>query len=127
MGFGRNRWVARMNSPLVDAEIPLRGDVWWVALDPTVGSEIQKTRPAVVVSNDSCNRSGTRVVVVPITSNVTRLYLGDAPIVVAGKAGRALGDQVRSVDKRRLVSRIARLTLQELQRVDEALRVTLAL
>jgi mRNA-degrading endonuclease toxin of MazEF toxin-antitoxin module len=49
---------------------PRRGDVFRVNLDPVVGTEIRKTRPAVVVSNDSCNRNGARVVVLPITSNV---------------------------------------------------------
>ena len=54
---------------------PRRGDIYWVALDPAIGTEIQKTRPAVIVSNDSCNRYGTRVVVLPITSNVTERKL----------------------------------------------------
>ena len=56
---------------------PRRGDIYWVALDPAIGTEIQNTRPAVIVSNDSCNRYGTRVVVLPITSNVTSLYPGE--------------------------------------------------
>jgi len=55
---------------------PRRGDVYWVNLDPVVGTEIRKTRPAVVVSNDSCNRYGARVVVLPVTSNVDSLYPG---------------------------------------------------
>jgi hypothetical protein len=55
---------------------PRRGEVYWVNLDPVVGTEIRKTRPAVIVSNDSCNRYGTRVVVLLITSNVTSLYPG---------------------------------------------------
>ena len=59
---------------------PRRGDIYWVALDPAIGTEIQKTRPAVIVSNDSCNRYGTRVVVLPITSNVTSLYPGEARV-----------------------------------------------
>ena len=52
---------------------PRRGDVYWVALDPALGTEIRKTRPAVVISNDSCNRYGSRVVVLPITRNVDSL------------------------------------------------------
>jgi len=47
---------------------PRRGDVYWVALDPAKGTEIRKTRPAVIVSNDSCNAFGTRVVVLPVTT-----------------------------------------------------------
>lgn len=106
---------------------PRRGDVYWVNLDPLIGTEIRKTRPAVVVSNDSCNRYGSRVVVLPITSNVDSLYPGEASVEVKGKRGRALGDQIRSVDKARLGVRSATLTSAEMARVDEALAVTLGL
>lgn len=98
-----------------------------MALDPTLGTEIRKTRPAVVVSNDSCNAYGARVVVLPITRNVSSLYPGEAAIELRGKPGRVLGDQVRSIDKSRLRSRLGRLTEDELGAVDEALRVTLGL
>lgn len=104
-----------------------RGDVCWVNLDPTIGSEIRKTRPAVIVSNDACNAHGARVVVVPVTSNVTSLYPGEANVNVAGKDARVVGDQVRSIDKARLGRRIGRLTRDELDLVDEALRITLDL
>lgn len=106
---------------------PRRGDVYWVNLDPVVGTEIRKTRPAVVVSNDSCNRYGTRVVVLSITSNVDSLYPGEARVDVKGRPGRALGDQIRSVDKTRLGSRAATLTPSEMAQIDEALAITLAL
>jgi len=106
---------------------PRRGDVFWVNLDPVVGSEIRKTRPAVVVSNDSCNRFGARVVVLPITSNVDSLYPGEAMIDVKGRPGRALGDQIRSIDKRRLKARVSTLTADEMARIDEALAITLGL
>ena len=107
--------------------MPHRGDVFWVALDPAVGTEIQKTRPAVVLSNDSCNRYGSRVVVVPITSNMDAVYPGDARIVIRGKPSRALGDQIRSIDKSRLRARLGRLTQAEIEAVEEAVRITLDL
>lgn len=106
---------------------PRRGDVYWVGLDPVIGTEILKTRPAVIVSNDSCNRYGSRVVVLPITSNVGSLFPGEALIKVKGKAGRALGDQIRSIDKSRLKARLATLTPAEMTRIDEALAITLGL
>ena len=106
---------------------PCRGEIYWVALDPAVGTEIKKTRPAVVVSNDSCNTHGSRVVVLPVTSNVDNLYPGEALIRIKGQPGRALGDQIRSLDKIRLQSRIGSLTAEEMAAVDEALLVTLGI
>lgn len=107
--------------------MPRRGDVYWVALDPALGSEIQKTRPAVIISNNSCNAFGARVVVLPFTSNVDSLYPGEALVTLKGKPARALGDQIRSLDKSRLRSRIERLSHDELAALEEAVRVTLAL
>jgi mRNA interferase MazF len=92
-----------------------------------VGSDIKKTRPAVVVSNNSCNVHGRRVVVLPVTSNVDSLYPGEALVRVKGQPGRALGDQIRSLDKARLRSRVGALTAEEMAAVDEALLVTLGL
>lgn len=106
---------------------PRRGDVYWVALDPSMGTEIRKTRPAVVVSNDSANAFGTRVVVLPVTSNVSSLFPGEALVTVSGKRCRVLGDQVRSVDKRRLRGRVGSLSREDLRAVDGALRITLDL
>jgi mRNA interferase MazF len=106
---------------------PRRGDVYWVARDPALGTEIRKTRPAVVISNDSCNRYGSSVVVLPVTSNVESLYPGEARIEVRGAPARVLGDQIRSLDKTRLRSRIGRLTKQELLSVENAVQITLDL
>jgi mRNA interferase MazF len=111
----------------VVARPPRRGDVYWVRLDPTVGTEIRKTRPAVIVSNDVCNRHGPRVVVLPITSNVSACYPGEVLVTVKDTPGRALGDQIRSIDKGRLQTRAGTLTADELARIDEALAITLAL
>jgi mRNA interferase MazF len=104
---------------------PRRGDVYWVALDPAVGTEIRKTRPAVVISNDSCNRYGARVVVLPVTSNVSSHYPGEAMIRLRGKQARVLGDQIRSIDKTRLQAKLGRLTASELRDVEDAMLVTL--
>lgn len=107
--------------------VPKRGDVYWVALDPTLGSEIQKTRPAVIISNNSCNAHGSRVVVLPLTSNVDSLYPGEAVVTIKGKPSRALGNQSRSLDKSRLRSRIGTLSYDEMASIDDAVRITLGL
>lgn len=106
---------------------PRRGEIYWIALDPAIGSEIRKTRPAVVISNDSCNRYGSRVVILPLTSNVQSLYPGEALLQVRGKPARALGDQIRSIDKSRLRSKIATVTGDELLEVERAVAITLGL
>ena len=120
VGYGSRRLAGLSRSPR-------RGDVFWVHLDPVVGTEIRKTRPAVIVSNDSCNRHGSRVVVLPVTSNVEDLHLGEAYVDVNDRPGRALGDQIRSIDKRRLGDRLGTLTAGEMARIDEALAITLGL
>lgn len=104
---------------------PRRGDIYWVALDPALGSEIRKTRPAIIISNDSCNAHGARVVVLPVTSNVSSLYPGEAQVEVRGRPVRALGDQIRSIDKTRLGARISTLRPEELREVEAAVLITL--
>lgn len=69
-----------------------RGEVWWIEFDPSVGSEIQKKRPAVIVSNDAANRNLARVVVVPLTSNTGRRYPGEAVVTVSGQSSKAMAD-----------------------------------
>jgi mRNA interferase MazF len=93
---------------------------------PRSAAEIRKTRPALVISNDSCNAHGdARIVVVPITSNVTSLYPGEALIRVRGRPARVLGDQIRSIDKARLRARIGSLNQTELREAEAAVLITL--
>ncbi len=85
-----------------------RGDVYWVNLDPTVGSEIKKTRPALVVSPDDMNLKLPRVIVAPLTS--AGQALGCRPEVrFKGKRARILLDQLRCVDKVRLVGKLGQI------------------
>jgi len=98
-----------------------RGDVWWVEFDPAVGSEISKTRPAVIVSNDIANQHLARVVVVPLTSNVSRVYPGEAIVAVNGDRSKAMSDQIMSADKNRLKSKLAHLA-GDMARIEAAMK-----
>jgi mRNA interferase MazF len=104
-----------------------RGEVWWVEFDPAVGSEIRKTRPAVIVSNDSANRNLTRVVVVPLSSRTGRLYPGEALVTVAGQASKAMADQIMAADKARLQGHFGTLDRPDMAALEEAIHVHLGL
>ena len=104
-----------------------RGEVWWVEFDPSVGSEIRKTRPAVIVSNDAANRNLARVVVVPLTSSTGRLYPGEALVSIGGQQSKAMADQIMTADKARLKSRLARLAKADMLAVEAAILVHLGM
>jgi mRNA interferase MazF len=104
-----------------------RGEVWWVNFDPSLGGEIQKERPAVIVSTDLANSFLNRVQVVPLTSNVGRLYPSEAYVEVNGRQHKAMADQIATVSKRRLRNRIGRLSRADMEAVEQAIIVQLDL
>jgi mRNA interferase MazF len=105
----------------------LRGEVWWVNFDPSLGGEMQKTRPAVIVSNDASNRTLNRIQVVPITSRTDRVYPCEAIILLNGDVRKAMADQITTVGKLRLSTRMGVLSESDLKLVDVAIRVQLGL
>ena len=102
-----------------------RGEVWWVEFDPSVGSEVRKTRPAVIVSNDAANRNLSRVVVVPFTSSVERVYPGEAVVTVGRQQSKAMADQIMAADKSRLKEQLGTLSKTDLGAVEDAIKIHL--
>ncbi len=104
-----------------------RGEVWWVSFDPSVGGEIQKTRPAVIVSNDAANSVLNRIVVVPLTSKVAKLYPGEAFVMLNGEKRKAMADQIMTTSKLRLRSLMGSLPLKDMTAVENAVLLHLGI
>ena len=104
-----------------------RGDVWWVDFDPSIGGEIQKRRLSVIVSNDASNKHLNRIQVVPITSNVDRLYPSEAYVEINGVPHKAMADQVATVSKRRVLNRMGRVSPADMREIERAIKVQLGL
>ena len=104
-----------------------RGEVWCVSFDPSVGTEIQKTRPAVIVSTTIANQKLPRVVVLPITSNVERVFKCHFRVDVNGRPGKAMADQILAADKSRIKAYICTLTKAEMREMDQTLKLHLGL
>ncbi len=98
-----------------------------MSFDPSIGGEIQKTRPAVVLSNDTANAALNRVQVVPVSSRVERLYPGEARVSLNGEHRKAMADQIATVSKERLRRRLGALAPDDLAAVERAVKAQLGL
>jgi len=104
-----------------------RGEVWWVDFNPSIAGEIQKIRPAIIISNDSFNKVMNRVQVIPITSNTSKCYPCEAYIDIDGKIGKAMADQLATVSKLRLKTKLGYISEKNMVDVERAIKIQLDL
>ena len=100
--------------------VPRRDEVWLVSLDPTQGAEIQKTRPCLVISPDEMNRHLLTVMVAPMTTTI-RSHPTRVPLRFRGKSGQIALDQLRAVDRRRLVRKLGTVSASAAQQASDVL------
>lgn len=105
-----------------------RGDIFWVDFDPSKATEIQKTRPSIILSHDILNENSSRVIVAPITSNLKKVYSFEYAIKDhSGVKGKIMLDQMRSIDKSRLGKKTGSFSLKELQEIDLIIKFVLGI
>ncbi len=104
-----------------------RGEVYLVNFDPTIGGEIKKTRPAVVVSTDKANPHLNRVIVIPLTSNVEKLYPAEAKVILKKKESKAMADQIRTISKQRIIKKIGKLDSKDMKKIEDVIKLVLEL
>ena len=106
---------------------PQRGEVWWVRLDPALGSEIAKTRPCVILSGNVYNRLRRTVVVIPLSSSPQASVPLLVPVRCDSRDVVAVTDQIRAVAKQRLDRRMGELSIEDLKAVEQGVQEVLEL
>lgn len=110
-----------------EKNFPKRGEVYWVNLDPTVGSEVNKKRPALVVSNDIGNEMAHIIMIAPITSKVKEVYPFEVETLIQKKLGKIMLNQCRAIDKSRLLNKIDVVDQETMKLVEAALKIVFGL
>lgn len=104
-----------------------RGDVWWIKFDPSVGGEIQKERPTVIVSSNVVNKVLNRLQVVPLTSKIDTCYPNEAIVILQGTAQKAMAHQLTTVSKLRVSNYIGHLRKSDMKKIENAIKWQLSL
>jgi mRNA interferase MazF len=104
-----------------------RGEVWWINFDLSVGGEIRKKRPAVIVSNNAANQFLNRIQVVPLTSSVGKLYPSETYVTLRGKKAKAMADQLTTVSKKRLINKAETVSKNEMEDIERTIIIQLDL
>ena len=108
-------------------DFPRRGDIYWVDLNPTIGAEINKTRPALIVSNNIANEMARIIMVAPITSKIKTLYPFEVKVTLNGKDGKIMLNQCRAIDKSRLTEKIDSIDPETMKLAEEAIKIVFGL
>jgi len=104
-----------------------RGEVWWIDFSKARGGEVQKARPAVIVSNNSANKFLNRLQVIPLSSQVAKVYPSEAIVTFGGKQSKAMADQITTASKERLKNKAGSLSAKDMASVDRVIKVQLGL
>lgn len=102
-----------------------RGEVWWINFDPSVGSEIRKQRPAVIVSNNAANKYLSRFQVVPLSNQTNKIYPGEALVNFAGSSCKAMCDQLTKVSEQRFINKAENLDPLDMKLIEAAIKTQL--
>jgi mRNA interferase MazF len=104
-----------------------RGEIWWINFDPSVGGEIQKRRPAIIISNDSSNKHLNRLQVIPLSSQVQKVYPCECLLVINGQKLKALADQITTVSKTRIGQFYGNITREQMLKIKQIIFLQLVL
>jgi mRNA interferase MazF len=105
----------------------LRKECWWLNFEPSIGGEIKKQRPAVIISNEISNKYLNRMQVIPLSTNIDKVYPSETIIVVNGKKQKAMADQITTVSKSRFINFIGKISDDDMQKIENVIKIQLGL
>lgn len=104
-----------------------RGEVWWIDFNNSIAGEIQKARPAVIISNDYANQYSNRVQIIPLTSKIEKCYPCETYVLMGDQKSKAMADQIMTVSKNRLKSKITTISDKDMRSIERVIKVQLSL